>query len=659
MGKIRLNKDLVSRLVFYTISVVLAIVFLILSYTVFKSQYKQEMFIFDNNKWILFSVYLFLGIINAYKIYFEAFQSLFKGKITEKTLIVIATISAFIIGEYFEALMIIILFNYGELIEDITRYKTNQHLEILKKSSPQQASLITKNNRIQLVPIKELKIGDFIQLKPGDIVPIDCEVVNGIANIDISSLNGESKYCDVSKGTYLHSGAINVDGDLTCLVKKIAVNSYTSYYFELIKDTSKHKSSSEKFITNFAKIYTPIVIFVAILITIIPICIDHNTWGLWLNVGLSVLLASCPCAFLVSIPVAYFASTTVLTKNSTLVKEQRYIDNLAKCDAIVFDKTGTLTTGEFKINSIKVFDKKYTEQNVIDLIGSCELHSSHILAKSVISKMKNTKKIINAKSLSGRGIVGLYNNKQIIVGNKRLMDENKINMDREFIQQDTCIYLAIDNKFIGVINFKDDIKHDAKRTIDNLKNMGIKHFYILSGDTQNSVDFVAKELNINNAYGNLLSEDKVKIFKQIKKQNKRVVFVGDGINDAPVLKLSDVGVAIDQGHDVVKQTADIVILTNNLIYMRNEFKSLNYLISVAKKTYQIVKFNTCIIIVFKLLAILAIVTLSVLVYYHVIADQTTVILLLGIFADVGLTLITTIISFSLFSTCTMKKLHIE
>lgn len=228
-------------------------------------------------------------------------------------------------------------------------------------------------------------------------------------------------------------------------------------------------------------------------------------------------------------------------------------------------------------------------------------------------------------------------------------------MDREFIQHDTCIYLVIDNKFIGVINFKDDIKHDAKQTIDNLKNTGIKNFYMLFGDTQNSVDFVAKELNINNAYGNLLSEDIVKIFKQIKKQNKHVVFVGDGINDAPVLKLSDVGVAIDQGHDVVKQTVDVVILTNNLIYIKNEFKLLSYLISVVKTTYRILKFNTCIIIVFKLLAILATVILSVLVYYHVIADQTTIILLLGIFADVGLTLITIIISFSLFSTCTMKN----
>lgn len=632
MGKVKLNKELISRLVFYTISAVLSIVFLILSYTVIKTQYRHEMFQFDNNKWILFSFYLFLGIINAYKIYSEAFSSLFKGKINEKTLIVIAAIAAFIIGEYFEALMIIILFNYGELIEDIARYKTILHLEILKKSSPQQARLITKNNKIELVSIKELRIGDLIQLKPGDIIPIDCEVINGIANIDLSSLNGESKYCDVAKGSYLYSGAINIDGDLTCLVKKTVVNSHTSYYFELIKDASKHKSSSEKFITNFAKIYTPIVIFAAILITIIPISIDHDTWGLWLNVGLSILLASCPCAFLISIPVAYFASTTILTKNNILVKEQRYIDNLAKCDTIVFDKTGTLTT--------------------------CELHSSHVLAKPVISEMKNTKKIINAKSLSGRGIVGLFNNKQIIIGNKRLMDENKINIDKNFIQNDTCIYLAIDKKFIGVINFKDDIKYDAKQTIDNLKNMGIKDFYILSGDTQNSVDFVAKELNINNAYGNLLSEDKVKIFKQIKKQKKHVIFVGDGINDAPVLKLSDVGIAIDQGYDVVKQTADIVILTNNLIYMKNEFKLLSYLISVAKKTYRIVKLNTWIIITFKLLAFFTIVALSVLVYYHAIIDQTTIILLLGILADVGLTLITTIISFSLFSRCVMKKLQV-
>ena len=658
MGKVKLNKELISRLVFYTISAVLSIVFLILSYTVIKTQYRHEMFQFDNNKWILFSFYLFLGIINAYKIYSEAFSSLFKGKINEKTLIVIATIAAFIIGEYFEALMIIILFNYGELIEDIARYKTILHLEILKKSSPQQARLITKNNKIELVSIKELRIGDLIQLKPGDIIPIDCEVINGIANIDLSSLNGESKYCDVAKGSYLYSGAINIDGDLTCLVKKTVVNSHTSYYFELIKDASKHKSSSEKFITNFAKIYTPIVIFAAILITIIPISIDHDTWGLWLNVGLSILLASCPCAFLISIPVAYFASTTILTKNNILVKEQRYIDNLAKCDTIVLDKTGTLTTGEFKINTVKVFDKKYSEQDIIDLISSCELHSSHVLAKPVISEMKNTKKIINAKSLSGRGIVGLFNNKQIIVGNKRLMDENKINIDKNFIQNDTCIYLAIDKKFIGVINFKDDIKYDAKQTIDNLKNMGIKDFYILSGDTQNSVDFVAKELNINNAYGNLLSEDKVKIFKQIKKQKKHVIFVGDGINDAPVLKLSDVGIAIDQGYDVVKQTADIVILTNNLIYMKNEFKLLSYLISVAKKTYRIVKLNTWIIIIFKLLAFFTIVALSVLVYYHAIIEQTTIILLLGILADVGLTLITTIISFSLFSGHIMKKLQV-
>ena len=649
MGKIRLNKEYITKLVIYFTSAILSIVLLILSYTVLKTQYKEDIFKFDTNKWILFSLYLAIVLGNSYQIFFDASKNLFKLKINEKTLIVIAITAAFIIGEYFEAAMVVILFNFGELIEDIGEYKTNQHLTILKNSSPKKANLIT-DDKIISVLASELKVGDLIQIKPGDAVPVDSTVIKGVSNIDTSCINGESKYFNVSKDAYLRSGIINIDGELICKVKKTLKNSTSHQYLNLIKNASKQKSNSEKFITKFSKIYTPIVVAVALLIIIIPIIINIDAWQLWLNAGLSVLLASCPCAFVISTPVAYFATISTLAKSYILVKEEKYIDTLAKSDTVVFDKTGTLTTGELMINEVKSFDKKYDEQDIIDLIGSIELHSNHVLAKIITSKIKNQKKIDSITTLSGRGLIARMGNKKVIVGNRRLINENMIVISKEKIQNCTCIYLAIKNKLIGVITFKDQIRKDAKETIKKLRNIGINNFYILSGDNQQSVNNVAQELGIQNAYGDLLPEDKIDKFKEIKKNSKNAIFVGDGVNDGPVLKLANVGVAIDQGYDIIKATADIVILSNNLVYMNNNINLLYELLYSARRTFRLVRANTWTIIIIKLLSIFVILTLSILSAYKVIAEQTTIILIIGILADVGLTLFTTTLSFSLFKT---------
>ena len=649
MGKIRLNKEHITKLVIYFTSTILSIVLLILSYTVLKTQYKEGIFKFDTNKWILFSLYLAIVLGNSYQIFFDASKNLFKLKINEKTLIVIAITAAFIIGEYFEAAMIVVLFNFGELIEDIGEYKTNQHLVILKNSSPKKANLIT-DDKIVSVLASELKVGDLIQIKPGDAVPVDSTVIKGVSNIDTSCINGESKYFNVSKDTYLRSGVINIDGELICKVKKTLKNSTSHQYLNLIKNASKQKSNSEKFITKFSKIYTPIVVAAALLIIIIPIIINIDAWQLWLNAGLSVLLASCPCAFVISTPVAYFATISTLAKSYILVKEEKYIDTLAKSDTVVFDKTGTLTTGELMINEIKSFDKKYNEQDIIDLIGSIELHSNHVLAKIITSKIKNQKKIDSITTLSGKGLIARMGNKKVIVGNKRLIDETMIVISKEKIQNCTCIYLAIKSKLIGVITFKDQIRKDAKETIKKLRNIGINNFHILSGDNQQSVNYVAQELGIQNAYGDLLPEDKIAKFKEIKKNSKNAVFVGDGVNDSAVLKLADVGVAIDQGYDIVKATADIVILSNNLVYINNNINLLYELLYSARRTFNLVRANTWTIIIVKLLSIFVILTLSILSAYKVIEEQTTIILIIGILADVGLTLLTTTLSFSLFKT---------
>lgn len=649
MVKIKLNKEHIVKLVIYITSAVLSIILLALSYTVLKTQYKEKIFKFDTNKWILFALYLVIVLGNSYQIFFDAFKNLFKLKINEKTLIVIAITAAFIIGEYFEAAMVVILFNFGELIEDIAEYKTNQHLIILKNSSPKRANLFS-NNKIVSVLASELKVGDLIQIKPGDAIPVDSTVIKGVSNIDTSYINGESKYFDVGKNAYLRSGAINIDGELICEVKKTTENSTSHQYLNLIKNASKQKSNSENFITKFAKIYTPIVVAAAVLIIVIPIIINKDSWQLWLNAGLSVLLASCPCAFVISTPVAYFATISTLTKSNILIKEEKYIDVLAKSDTVVFDKTGTLTTGELRIDEVKSFDEKYNEQDIIDLIGSIELHSNHVLAKIITSKIRNQKKIDSITTLPGKGLIGKIGNKKIIVGNKRLIDENKIFINNESIQNWTCIYLAIEVKLIGVITFKDQIRTDAKETIAKLKNIGINNFYILSGDNQQSVNYVAQELEIQNAYGDLLPEDKITKFKQIKKNSRNAIFVGDGVNDGPVLKLADVGIAIDQGYDIVKATADVVILANNLVYMTNNINLLYELLHSAKRTFHLVRANTWTIISIKLLSIFVILTLSVLNAYKIIAEQTTIILILGILADVGLTLFTTSLSFSLFKT---------
>ena len=621
---------------------IISIILFIFSFNILHSDVSEKMFEFDRNKWILFSLFLVIIILNADELFIDTFKSLIHFKFDEKVLMTIAAIAAYILGEYFEATMIVLLFNLGEAIEDYSNYKSSSNIQSLFNTNPTKANLLDLNtNLLTSINAKQLKVGQTIVIKPGEEIPVDCTIIKGSSSIDNSNITGEYKPCDVSENDYLHSGSININGSLTCLVEQTYDNSTVSQSIKLIKESEKNKSETQKFITKFAKIYTPIMIGISLLIFIIYICIDTNQWEKSLNTSLSILLTACPCAFVISIPIAYSSTIASMVKHSILIKGGKYLDGLAKTKTIIFDKTGTLTTGQLKINKIVSLNNHYTNKQIVELIASLELYSSHSLALAFKNLDNKKINITNVKEIPGYGLIGKLDNKQVLCGNKKLMIKNKVEILDSINSNETIIYLAIENKIIGYVTLKDQIRHNAKNIIKKLKKIGVNNFYILSGDNQSVVDEVVQELNLTKGYGNLLPEDKVEMYKKIKNGNKNCVYVGDGLNDAPILKLADIGIAFDKGQKLIKTTADIIFMGDKNYYVTNSLNPIYDLIFYAKKTCKTILFNLYFIFIVKAIVFVTILAIS---FYD---NMATTQLILGLVSDVVLTLLTTLNSLRL------------
>ena len=621
---------------------IISIILFIFSFNILHSDVSEKMFEFDRNKWILFSLFLVIIILNADELFIDTFKSLIHFKFDEKVLMTIASIAAYILGEYFEATMIVLLFNLGEAIEDYSNYKSSSNIQSLFNTNPTKANLLDLNtNLLTSINAKQLKVGQTIVIKPGEEIPVDCTIIKGSSSIDNSNITGEYKPCDVSENDYLHSGSININGSLTCLVEQTYDNSTVSQSIKLIKESEKNKSETQKFITKFAKIYTPIMIGISLLIFIIYICIDTNQWEKSLNTSLSILLTACPCAFVISIPIAYSSTIASMVKNSILIKGGKYLDGLAKTKTIIFDKTGTLTTGQLKINKIVSLNNHYTNKQIVELIASLELYSSHSLALAFKNLDNKKLNITNVKEIPGYGLIGKLDNKQVLCGNKKLMIKNKVEILDSINSNETIIYLAIENKIIGYVTLKDQIRHNAKNIIKKLKKIGVNNFYILSGDNQSVVDEVVQELNLTKGYGNLLPEDKVEMYKKIKNGNKNCVYVGDGLNDAPILKLADIGIAFDKGQKLIKTTADIIFMGDKNYYVTNSLNPIYDLIFYSKKTCKTILFNLYFIFIVKAIVFITILAIS---FYD---NMATTQLILGLVSDVVLTLLTTLNSLRL------------
>lgn len=543
---------------------------------------------FDNeivNTILFITSYLIIGaeiIINAVKniIHGELFDECF--------LMTVATVAAIAIGEYPEAVAVMLFYEIGELFQDTAVDKSRESIESLAKIKADYAN-VKRNDSVEKVASKDVKIGDIIIIKPGEKVPLDGKIIQGMSNLDTSALTGESVPRNVKIGDKVLSGCINLDGVLTVQVEKEYQDSTVSKILELIENTDNKKANSEKFITKFAKFYTPIVVVLALMIAIIPPIVLHQSFTEWINRACTFLVVSCPCALVISIPLSFFGGIGAASRKGVLIKGSTFVEDLAKSEIVVFDKTGTLTKGVFEVTKI-IPSANMPEKEILKLAAYAESHSNHPIAKSIINaygKNIDSNLIHNLKEESGLGIKVQIESNEVIIGNQKIMQKYNIQFD-DIEETGTVIYIAVNNEYVGCIIISDIIKSDSNYAIRLLKKNNIKKTIMLTGDVEQTAKTVASELGIDEYYSELLPNDKVDKMQQISKEknkNGKLLFVGDGINDAPVLSLADIGIAMGAlGSDAAIEAADVVI-------MNDEPKRIVDCIKISKKTLRIVMEN--------------------------------------------------------------------
>ena len=547
----------------------------------------------------------------------------------ENFLMTIATLGAIIIGEYPEAVAVMLFYEIGELFQSYAINKSRKSIADMMDIKPEYANVI-RDNKSQKVDPDEVKIDEIIEIKPGERVPLDAIIVKGKTTLDTSALTGESVPVEVREGATILSGCININALILAKVTKEYFDSTVNKVLDLVENAASKKSTSERLITRFAKIYTPIVIGLAVLLAIFPPIISGEyNFRVWIFRALSFLVVSCPCAFVISIPLSFFSGIGAASRAGVLIKGGNYLEALSKVDTVVLDKTGTLTKGVFNVQKVIVIDKNIKEDEFISLVAMAESGSNHPISKSIqkyYNREIDTNSINSIKEISGKGIEAVINNKKILIGNEKLID-----VPNDIIVNDigTILYVEIENKFTGYIVISDEIKKDAKKAIKDLKDIGIKKSVMLTGDVEKVAKKVGEELGLDEIYSNLLPQDKVSKFEEIiKNKNSKgnVVFVGDGINDAPVLARADVGIAMGaMGSDAAIEAADVVIMTDEPSKIVTAIKS-------SKKTMKIAMQN--IILAFGVKAIALI--LSALG----IADMW-----MAVFADTGVTILAVLNSF--------------
>lgn len=559
-----------------------------------------------------------------------AIKNVEKGDfLDEKFLMTIATLGAILIGEYPEAVAVMLFYEVGELFQGYAINKSRKSIADMMDIKPEYANVI-RNNKSQKVDPDEVQIGEAIEIKPGERVPLDATVVKGESTLDTSALTGESVPVEVREGANILSGCININGLIVAEVTKEYFDSTVNKVLDLVENASAKKSKSERLITRFSKIYTPIVIGLAVLLAILPPIISGEyNFRLWIFRALSFLVVSCPCAFVISVPLSFFSGIGAASRAGVLIKGGNYLEALSKVDTVVFDKTGTLTKGVFNVQKVVVLDKNIDKDKFISLVAAAESGSNHPISKSIqkyYDKEIDTNSINSIKEISGKGIEAIIDNRKILVGNEKL-----INIPKDISIDDigTILYVEIDNKFAGYIVISDELKKDSKKTIKNLKDIGIRKTIMLTGDLEKVSKKVGKDLGLDEVYTNLLPQDKVSKFEEIienKKSKGNVVFVGDGINDAPVLARADVGIAMGaMGSDAAIEAADVVIMTDEPSKIVTAIKS-------SKKTMKIAMQN--ISLAFGIKAIVLILSA------FGIADMW-----MAVFADTGVTILAVLNSF--------------
>ncbi len=601
MKKIEINEDFIR--------IIISIIFLILG------------LIFSNNVILLTISYVFV----SKEVYYNAIKNIKGGEIfDENFLMIIATLGAFYIKEYPEAVLVMLLFSIGEYLSDQAVDNSKKTIVELMDLRSDKINLKSKG----VVDVSEAKVGDVFIVASGEKIALDGIVIKGKSHLDTSSLTGESIPRGVSKDSEVLSGTINLEGMLEIKATKTFETSTASKIIDIIEHSENKKTKTEKFITRFSKIYTPIVVLLALLVVIIPSLLGAD-FDTWLYRALEMLVISCPCALVISVPLGYFSGIGRSSKEGILVKGSNILDDLLTVDTIIFDKTGTITEGVFEVTKIHSINNN--EDELLKIAVAAEANSNHPIAKS-IKKAYDKKmdcKITNFKEISGSGISCNIDKDKILVGNKKFLEKNKIEIENNE-EVGTIVCIAKNNQFLGYIVISDKIKENIKENLNDLKNEGIKSLIMLSGDDDVIVKNIANNLKLDKSFGNLLPQDKVDILNSYKK-NTKVAFVGDGINDAPVIKLADVGIAMGGiGSDATIEASDIVL-------MQDKLEKLVDVIKISKITKKIVLTNIIFAISFKVIML-------ILAIFGITA------IWLAIFADVGVTLLSVLNSLRIFKT---------
>ena len=554
------------------------------------------------NVWINNVIYIIAYIIVGFEIVRKALRNITRGKVfDENFLMTVATIGAFGIGEFPEAVAVMLFYQVGELFQSYAVDKSRKSIASLMDIRPDYAN-IEKDGKLEKVDPDEVKIGDIIVVKPGEKIPLDGTVVEGKTNLDTKALTGEPMPREANIGDDVISGCINLSGLIKVKVTKEFGESTVSKILDLVENASSKKSKSENFITKFAAYYTPIVVIIAVILAIVPpLIIPDAEFSDWIYRALSFLVVSCPCALVISIPLSFFGGIGGASKMGILIKGSNYLEALANTEIVVFDKTGTLTEGDAKVQKIEA--EGISKEELLEITALAENFSNHPIAlsiKSEYNKPIDEKRIVKTQELTGRGIKATIDEKEVLVGNEKLMKEEKIDY-KECTDAGTALYVAIDKKYVGYILIADSIKKDSKKAIQNLKKNGIKQTVMLTGDRKQVGEVVAKELGIDKVYTELLPDGKVEKVEELLKEKSpkgKLAFVGDGINDAPVLAISDIGIAMGAlGSDAAIEAADVVLMTD-------EPSKIVDAIHLSKKTMRIVKENITFAILVKVIVLI-------------------------------------------------------
>lgn len=567
-------------------------------------------------------VFLVPYLIIGYDILWKAVRNILHGQVfDENFLMAIATVGAFVLGDYLEGSAVMIFYQVGELFQSVAVGKSRKSISSLMDIRPDYANLEKDGEIVESDP-EEVSIGDIIVVKPGEKIPLDGVIIEGNTSVDTSALTGESVPRSLTEGDDVISGCINLSGVVRVRVTKEFGESTVAKILDLVENSSSKKAKAENFITKFARYYTPCVVIGAALLAVIPSLITGN-WGEWVNRALTFLVISCPCALVISVPLSFFGGIGGASRCGILIKGGNYLETLAKAEIVVFDKTGTLTKGVFNVTAIH--PEIISEERLIELAAYAEAYSTHPISRSIRDAFNaeiDKSRISDVKELSGRGVSAVIDGKKIFAGNDKLMEEIGVSW-HPCHHTGTTVHVATDNTYAGHIVISDEVKTDSAEAVKSLKNAGVKKTVMLTGDAKAVGESTAKQLGLDEVYTELLPDGKVEMVEKLleeKSDKGRLVFVGDGINDAPVLSRADIGIAMGAvGSDAAIEAADVVL-------MDDKPSKIALAIDISRRTLSIVHQN----IVFALAVKLAVLVLGALGLANMWA---------AVFADVGVSVI--------------------